>query len=145
MSRLADQDRYGNPMTIKLTGAVEPYFKDQKSGPPAKAEPAQKSETAKAGAPPAKAEKSATAGKSPKAKSAKPETKKKKVAWLTRKPVRAGQCRGNPGELRRTQHAASMQCLAPADDAELNFPDQRRPIDLGLGKFLLRFLRGNTI
>lgn len=25
-------DRYGNPLTIKLTGAVEPYFKDKKEG-----------------------------------------------------------------------------------------------------------------
>jgi hypothetical protein len=24
------KDRYGNPMTIKLTGEVEPYFKDAK-------------------------------------------------------------------------------------------------------------------
>jgi hypothetical protein len=24
------KDRYGNPLTIKLTGAVEPYFKDEK-------------------------------------------------------------------------------------------------------------------
>lgn len=24
------KDRYGNPMTIKLTGKVEPYFKDEK-------------------------------------------------------------------------------------------------------------------
>jgi uncharacterized protein DUF3297 len=24
------KDRYGNPMTIKLTGTVEPYFKDAK-------------------------------------------------------------------------------------------------------------------
>ena len=24
------KDRYGNPLTIKLTGTVEPYFKDQK-------------------------------------------------------------------------------------------------------------------
>jgi hypothetical protein len=23
------KDRHGNPLTIKLTGAVEPYFKDQ--------------------------------------------------------------------------------------------------------------------
>jgi len=23
------KDRYGNPLTIKLTGAVEPYFKDE--------------------------------------------------------------------------------------------------------------------
>jgi Protein of unknown function (DUF3297) len=71
------KDRYGNPMTIKLIGTVEPYFKDQKTAPPAKAEPAQKSETAKPGGPPAKAEKPATADKSPKAKSVKPETKKK--------------------------------------------------------------------
>ena len=26
----AAKDRYGNPLTIKLTGAVEPYFKDRK-------------------------------------------------------------------------------------------------------------------
>lgn len=26
------KDRYGNPLTIKLTGRVEPYFKDKKSG-----------------------------------------------------------------------------------------------------------------
>lgn len=25
------KDRYGNPLTIKLTGAVEPYFKDKKT------------------------------------------------------------------------------------------------------------------
>jgi len=25
-------DRYGNPLTIKLTGKVEPYFKDKKEG-----------------------------------------------------------------------------------------------------------------
>jgi hypothetical protein len=25
-------DRYGNPLTIKLTGAVEPYFKDKTAG-----------------------------------------------------------------------------------------------------------------
>ena len=24
------KDRYGNPLTIKLTGKVEPYFKDEK-------------------------------------------------------------------------------------------------------------------
>ena len=24
------KDRYGNPLTIRLTGAVEPYFKDAK-------------------------------------------------------------------------------------------------------------------
>ena len=26
------KDRYGNPLTIKLTGKVEPYFKDAKPG-----------------------------------------------------------------------------------------------------------------
>ncbi len=26
------KDRYGNPLTIKLTGQVEPYFKDGKDG-----------------------------------------------------------------------------------------------------------------
>jgi hypothetical protein len=25
------KDRYGNPMTVKLNGKVEPYFKDQKT------------------------------------------------------------------------------------------------------------------
>ena len=25
-------DRHGNPLTIKLTGTVEPYFKDKKEG-----------------------------------------------------------------------------------------------------------------
>ena len=25
------KDRYGNPLTIKLTGPVEPYFKDKKA------------------------------------------------------------------------------------------------------------------
>ncbi|MDO8981147.1 MAG: DUF3297 family protein, partial [Afipia sp.] len=24
------KDRFGNPLTIKLTGAVEPYFRDEK-------------------------------------------------------------------------------------------------------------------
>jgi hypothetical protein len=26
------KDRYGNPLTIKLSGAVEAYFKDEKKG-----------------------------------------------------------------------------------------------------------------
>jgi hypothetical protein len=26
------KDRYGNPLTIKLTGPVDPYFKDKKTG-----------------------------------------------------------------------------------------------------------------
>jgi len=25
------KDRYGNPMTVKLSGTVEPYFRDQKA------------------------------------------------------------------------------------------------------------------
>ena len=28
----AAKDRYGRPLTIKLTGQVEPYFKDQPAG-----------------------------------------------------------------------------------------------------------------
>ena len=28
------KDRYGNPMTIKLTGAVEPYFRTPPATPP---------------------------------------------------------------------------------------------------------------
>ena len=28
----AAKDRYGNPLTIKLTGKVEPYFRDKKEG-----------------------------------------------------------------------------------------------------------------
>ncbi len=28
----AAKDRYGNPLTIKLTGAVEPYFRDGGGG-----------------------------------------------------------------------------------------------------------------
>ena len=27
------KDRHGNPLTIKLSGAVEPYFRDQKPEP----------------------------------------------------------------------------------------------------------------
>jgi hypothetical protein len=26
------KDRHGNPLTIKLSGSVEPYFRDKKSG-----------------------------------------------------------------------------------------------------------------
>jgi hypothetical protein len=26
----SSKDRFGNPLTIKLTGAVEPYFRDEK-------------------------------------------------------------------------------------------------------------------
>ena len=28
----AAKDRYGNPLTIKLTGPVEPYFRDKQDG-----------------------------------------------------------------------------------------------------------------
>lgn len=80
------KDRYGNPMTIKLTGKVEPYFKDKApddgSAPPAEEKRAA-SEKASETAPPAKAEKPAKTEKAakPKAsekpgKSAKPEPKK---------------------------------------------------------------------
>lgn len=68
------KDRYGNPMTIKLTGKVEPYFKDQAPDkgtiPPAEEKPATSEKVAEA-PPPAKA------GKPPKtekpAKSKTPE------------------------------------------------------------------------
>src|SRR6202034_2263783 len=76
------KDRYGNPLTLKLTGQVEPYFKntqaelEPKPEPEAKAEPktapdkAQKPAKAKE---PAKAKKPAKAEKPAKsAKSAKP-------------------------------------------------------------------------
>jgi Protein of unknown function (DUF3297) len=66
------KDRYGNPMTVKLTGKVEPYFKDQKAEqatkPETAAEPktddnaAKVQQSAKAKEP-AKAEKPAKAGK----------------------------------------------------------------------------------
>jgi hypothetical protein len=74
------KDRYGNPMTVKLTGKVEPYFKNETSE---KAEPAAKPEKAaakpeKAAAKPEKAEKAAKPGKTA-AKAAKPaKTDKKK-------------------------------------------------------------------
>lgn len=33
------KDRYGNPLTLKLTGTVEPYFKNAKAEPEARPEP----------------------------------------------------------------------------------------------------------
>jgi hypothetical protein len=93
------KDRYGNPMTIRLNGKVEPYFKDKKTEPPAEPETAQKPATeekaAKAEEPaetakpvkaerpaqakkPARAEKPAKGGKVEKAKPKKTGTKKKK-------------------------------------------------------------------
>jgi Protein of unknown function (DUF3297) len=36
------KDRYGNPLTLKLTGTVEPYFKDQKTETDVKTEKDQK-------------------------------------------------------------------------------------------------------
>jgi hypothetical protein len=82
------KDRYGNPMTIKLTGKVEPYFKDKKSdekpAEPAPAEPAKAEKPAAAAKPQKpkqgeKAEKSAKANKSAKpAKTNKAGAKKKK-------------------------------------------------------------------
>jgi hypothetical protein len=80
------KDRYGNPMTVKLNGKVEPYFKDKKTEPSAKPETREESRTeekaAKAQEPakaktPAKAEKPAQAGKAEKAKPKKTEAKKK--------------------------------------------------------------------
>jgi hypothetical protein len=76
------EDRYGNPMTVKLTGKVEPYFKDKKTdekpAEPAPAEPAKAEKPAAAARPPkaqqsekadkpAKTEKSAKAAKTDKA------------------------------------------------------------------------------
>jgi Protein of unknown function (DUF3297) len=87
------KDRYGNPMTIKLNGRVEPYFKDQKSEQPAEAETEQKpakeekpatEKTAKVQEP-AKPEKPAQSKKTPqgatagKAKSGKADTKSGKA------------------------------------------------------------------
>ena len=67
------KDRYGNPMTVKLTGKVEPYFKDKKADQEEKpAEPAAPAE-------PAKAEKPAATAKSQKAESGKKADKPAKA------------------------------------------------------------------
>lgn len=80
------KDRYGNPMTIKLSGKVEPYFKEQKSErgaePESDEKPAtdEKAPTTKQSAKvekTAKAKRPSQAGKTEKAK-AKPETPAKK-------------------------------------------------------------------
>jgi len=60
------KDRYGNPLTLKLTGTVEPYFKDQKAE---KDERTEKTETTE------RTEKTKKAEKTEKSK--KPETTKK--------------------------------------------------------------------
>lgn len=67
------KDRYGNPMTIKLTGKVEPYFKDQAPDQDTKPQAEEKpgtSESAAKATVPAKAEKSP---ETEKAKSKAPE------------------------------------------------------------------------
>jgi hypothetical protein len=74
------KDRYGNPMTVKLTGKVEPYFKNEKSE---KAEQAAKPEKAaakpeKAAAKPEKAAAKPEKAAAKTAKSAKADKKKKK-------------------------------------------------------------------
>jgi Protein of unknown function (DUF3297) len=71
------KDRYGNPMTIKLTGKVEPYFKDKK----ADEKPAEPAAPAK----PAKDEKPALTAKPPKAERSEKADKPAK----TEKPAKA--------------------------------------------------------
>jgi hypothetical protein len=77
------KDRYGNPMTIKLTGKVEPYFKDKKAKedekPAEPVEPAEPAEPAKTEKPikPAKPRK-ADQGAKKSAKAGKAGAKKKK-------------------------------------------------------------------
>lgn len=75
------KDRYGNPMTIKLTGKVEPYFKDQAPAKDTKAETQEKpaaSEQAIEVPPPARTEKPAKAEKPAKTeRPAKPKASEK--------------------------------------------------------------------
>ena len=77
------KDRYGNPMTVRLNGKVEPYFKDADSAatPEAEAKPASQSKAAKEEKPEkaTKAEKESKSAKAEKAGNAKPaKTKAKK-------------------------------------------------------------------
>lgn len=66
------KDRYGNPLTLKLTGEVEPYFKNAKPESEARPEPE---------ASPEKEQKPASAEKREKAaKPAKPGAKREKPA-----------------------------------------------------------------
>jgi hypothetical protein len=93
------KDRYGNPMTIRLNGKVEPYFKDQKTEQgekPEKSEEepktddkaatAQESAAAKTSA---KAEKPPRADKAEKAPKAQESAKAKKPA-TAKKSTKAG-------------------------------------------------------
>jgi hypothetical protein len=36
----------------------------------------------------------------------------------------------------REARQSLVQCLVVADNTQMDLPDQRRPLDLGLGKFL---------
>jgi len=65
------KDRYGNPMTVKLTGKVEPYFKDKKAD--------QEEKPAEPAAPAEPAEKPAATAKSQKAESGKKADKPAKA------------------------------------------------------------------
>lgn len=66
------KDRYGNPMTIKLAGKVEPYFKDAPDGTkPESEEKSATNEAAAEAAPPANAGKPSKTEKAAKSKMAK--------------------------------------------------------------------------
>lgn len=69
------KDRYGNPMTIKLSGKVEPYFKDQKPERVAEPESREKPTTDEK---PAATQQSAKAEKGAKAKRPSPAGKAEK-------------------------------------------------------------------
>ena len=77
------KDRYGNPMTIRLNGKVEPYFKDKKADedekaakPAAPAEPTPSQEPP-ATAKPGKSDQGKKVGKSAKADKSAAKKKKK--------------------------------------------------------------------
>lgn len=71
------KDRYGNPLTLKLTGTVEPYFKNAKPEQEVPSEKEQKPASTETREKAAKPAKPAAKGKEP-AKPAKPTKKKKK-------------------------------------------------------------------
>ena len=76
------KDRYGNPMTIKLNGKVEPYFKDQASDQDAKTQAEEKpaaSESAAKATAPAKAEKPPKTEKAAKSKTPEKPSKAEKA------------------------------------------------------------------
>jgi Protein of unknown function (DUF3297) len=88
------KDRYGNPMTIRLNGKVEPYFKDKKTEPPAEPEAEQRPATGEKAAKaeqspkadkPAKSEKTERGAKGGKAKPGKPDTKPEKTGTKKKK------------------------------------------------------------